>query len=65
MLVESFIRTKTLNEVLDKSIYKDTQIDLLSIDTEGSDYKVLRSLDIKKYCPKVMVSAICPLFINF
>lgn len=55
VLDESLIRTKTLNEVLDSSIYKDQQIDILSIDTEGTDYKVLRSLDIVRYRPKIII----------
>jgi FkbM family methyltransferase len=52
---KTIIKTKTLNEVLNKSSYKDTQIDVLSIDTEGMDFRVLKSLDIKKYSPKVII----------
>lgn len=49
------VKTKTLNEVINESSYKDTQIDVLSIDVEGMDFRVLRSLDIKKYSPKVII----------
>ena len=49
------VKTRTLNEVINESPYKDTQIDVLSIDVEGVDFKVLRSLDIKKYSPKVII----------
>ena len=52
---KTIIKTKTLNEVLNESSYKDTQIDVLSIDTEGMDFRVLKSLDIKKYSPKVII----------
>ena len=41
--------------MINESPYKDTQIDVLSIDVEGYDFKVLRSLDIKKYSPKVII----------
>ena len=49
------VKTRTLNEVINESPYKDTQIDVLSIDVEGVDFKVLKSLDIKKYSPKVII----------
>jgi len=52
---KTIIKTKTLNEVLNESSYKDTQIDVLSIDAEGMDFRVLKSLDIKKYNPKVII----------
>ena len=39
---------------MDKTIYKRKQIDFLSIDAEGADYEVLRSLDLKKYKPKLI-----------
>jgi len=52
---KTIIKTKTLNEVLNESSYKDTQIDVLSIDAEGMDFRVLKSLDIKKYSPKVII----------
>jgi len=49
------IKTKTLNDVINSSPYKDSQIDVLSIDVEGVDLKVLKSLNIKKYSPKVII----------
>ena len=49
------IVTKSLNEIIDGSPYKGKQIDVLSIDVEGMDFRVLRSLDIKKYSPKVII----------
>ena len=52
---KTIVKTKTLNEVINESSYKDTQIDVLSIDVEGMDFRVLKSLDIKKYSPKVII----------
>ena len=52
---KTIVKTRTLNDVINESPYKDTQIDVLSIDVEGYDFKVLRSLDIKKYSPKVII----------
>ena len=52
---KTIVKTRTLNEVINESPYKDTQIDVLSIDVEGVDFKVLKSLDIKKYSPKVII----------
>ena len=52
---ETIVKTRTLNEVINESKYKNRQIDVLSIDAEGMDYKVLKSLDINKYKPKVII----------
>ena len=55
-IIESFeLRTQSLNEIIDKSPFKDRPIDLLNIDTEGNDFSVLLSLDITKYVPKVII----------
>tara|TARA_B100000963_G_scaffold200386_1_gene174527 strand:+ start:1529 stop:2233 length:705 start_codon:yes stop_codon:yes gene_type:complete len=48
------VSSKPLTIILDKTIYKRKQIDFLSIDAEGADYEVLRSLDLKKYKPKLI-----------
>jgi hypothetical protein len=52
---EFIITTKTLNSIIDNSIYKDKQIDLLNIDTEGNDFNVLLSIDLDRYNPKVII----------
>lgn len=52
---KTIFKTKTLNKVINETIYKDTQIDLLSIDAEGVDFRVLKSLDLKKYSPKIII----------
>ena len=52
---KTIVKTRTLNQVINESPYKDTQIDVLSIDVEGVDFKVLKSLNIEKYSPKVII----------
>lgn len=49
------IETKTLNYVLEMSPFKDKEIDLLNVDTEGNDFKVLKSLNFKVYNPKIII----------
>ena len=52
---EILIKTETLNKVLELSPFKYKEIDLLNIDTEGNDFKVLKSLDFKIYNPKIII----------
>ena len=49
------VEALTLNEILDKSKFKNIQIDFLSIDVEGSEMKVLKNFNFSKYLPKVIV----------
>ncbi len=46
------ISSDTLSNIISKTKYKDKKIDFLSIDTEGKDFEVLRSLNFRKYDPK-------------
>ena len=48
------IRCDTLTNILDKSIYKEKKIDFLTIDTEGNDLNVLKSLNFKIYDPSLI-----------
>jgi hypothetical protein len=41
----------TLADILDATKFKDTEIDLLTIDAEGHDLQVLQSLDFERYHP--------------
>ena len=50
---ESF--SKTLDEVIEDSPYNGKQIDVLSIDVEGMDYRVLSSLSLEIYKPKIII----------
>lgn len=49
------VLTKTLNEIIEESPYKGKQIDILSIDVEGMDFRVLNSLDFELYKPKIII----------
>jgi len=53
--VKRKIKTKTLNQILTDTRYKDREIDLLSIDVEGHDFNVLKALDFSKYKPKIIL----------
>ncbi len=49
------IKTKTLNRIISESPFQGQQIDVLSIDVEGMDFKVLNSLDFQAYKPKIII----------
>lgn len=49
------IETSTLEEVLEESLPSHQVIDFLSIDVEGLDFDVIKSMDIKKYRPRVIL----------
>jgi len=48
------VKARKLNEVLDKSKFNGKKIDLLNIDVQGYEMKVLKSLDFKKYNPSII-----------
>ena len=47
--------TRTLTSILDEHWKHGDAIDVLSIDVEGHDFQVLKSLDLSKYRPKIIV----------
>lgn len=49
------MRTRTLNQIIESSPFRDNEIDVLSIDCEGHDLKVLKSIDLPKYVPKIII----------
>ena len=51
---EKKIQAFTLNEILAKDKYKNYEIDLLNIDAEGADLKVLEGLSFDKFMPKLI-----------
>ena len=51
---KKWIKAKTLTTILDKTKFKGKEIDFLNIDTEGNDLEVLKSLDFKRYKPKLI-----------
>jgi len=54
------IKTRTITEILDSSIYKNKPIDFLKIDVEGVDLDILKSLDFSRYSPKLICVEIFP-----
>lgn len=47
------IPTVSLSLLLER--HEVSKIDVLHIDTEGYDWKILRQLDLRKYCPKLIL----------
>lgn len=54
LLKSETIKSKTLQQIFEKYNIKE-QIDFLSIDVEGYDYKVLQSIDLNSFRPRVIV----------
>lgn len=53
VIEEKVIPVDTLNNIYEKYC-KDTVVDFISIDTEGFDMSVLKSLDWKKFRPRIV-----------
>ena len=51
---EKEINAFTLDEILSRDKYKNSKIDLLDIDVEGADLKVLRGLSFDKFKPELV-----------
>jgi FkbM family methyltransferase len=49
------IETSTLEDVLNRNAPSNQVIDFLSIDVEGLDFDVIRSINLKKYRPRVIL----------
>lgn len=49
------VRVRTLTEVLDASRFRGRRVALLSIDVEGHEAAVLRSLDVERYRPDLIL----------
>jgi FkbM family methyltransferase len=49
------VTTRTLKEILDTHLPREQSIDLLSVDTEGVDLKVLTGNDWSRYRPQAVV----------
>ena len=52
---KEIIQTETLSDLLDRFLPVDQHIDLLDVDAEGSDVKVLYSNNWEKYRPDIIV----------
>ena len=51
---EKEMQAFTLNEILNRSKYRDSKIDFLDIDIEGADLKVLEGLSFEKFKPELI-----------
>ena len=49
------IKTRTLNDIIENSPYKNKQINYLSIDVEGHELSVLNGFDLNKYKPELII----------
>jgi FkbM family methyltransferase len=52
---ERVVKTRTLTSVLRETLKPGTEIDLLSVDVEGHDLNVLRSIDLDEFRPKLIL----------
>jgi len=58
------VQTKTLNDIISESKFRNFEIDFISIDVEGFELNVLKGLDFKKYKPKLVVLELIDLSIK-
>jgi FkbM family methyltransferase len=49
------VKLKTLNSIIEENNFDDKEIHFLKIDVEGHEFKVLKSIDLQKYRPIVLV----------
>lgn len=55
IVAQKSIKTQTLSDILDSYLQQGQEIDFLSIDVEGLDYRVLLSNDWSRYRPKFIL----------
>ena len=51
---EKIVKTNTLNNIVERSKYKNQKIDFLNIDVEGNELNVLKSLNFEKHKPSLI-----------
>ena len=56
------IKSDKLTSIIEKTKYKGLKINFLNIDAEGNDFEVLKSLNLKKYKPKLICIEMVDLF---
>lgn len=48
------VETHDINSILDRYLNNNNSLDLLSIDTEGLDFQILKALNFEKFAPKIL-----------
>nr|WP_276499643.1 FkbM family methyltransferase [Pontibacter litorisediminis] len=61
---QQIMAAKTLNTILKEHLPAEQEIDLLSIDVEGHDFNVLKSIDLNLYKPKIIILEMHGLALN-
>lgn len=49
------VDSRKLTSIIDETKYKDKKIDFLTVDAEGHDFEVIKSLDISRYQPSIIL----------
>jgi FkbM family methyltransferase len=49
------INSDTLDSIIENSVYKNKEIDFLSIDVEGHELEVIKGFNLQKYKPRIIV----------
>ena len=49
------IKTRTLNSIIENSKFRNEKINFISIDVEGHELEVIRSINLEKYAPDMIV----------
>ncbi len=58
------MKMRILNEILLENLPKEQANHLLSIDVEGYDFKVLKSINLEQYQPKIIVIEMHPFVLD-
>ena len=48
------VKSETLSKIIDNTKFKGKKINFLNIDTEGSDFEILKNFNFKKYKPELI-----------
>tara|TARA_B100000900_G_scaffold395393_1_gene393728 strand:- start:475 stop:1227 length:753 start_codon:yes stop_codon:yes gene_type:complete len=49
------VQTKKLDSIIENSKFKERKINFLSIDVEGHEYEVIKSFNLQKYSPEIIL----------
>jgi FkbM family methyltransferase len=61
---QQIMQTRTLQDILNEKLPEGQEIDLLCVDVEGEDFRAIRTLDFRKYRPKLICIEIYPWALN-